>query len=119
MGLCLVSQSPKTVDHDALSQMNNMIILRLVEPEDQRHVQSASESLSQDLINQLPSLNVGEAIVLGLMTRVPTLVKIDKFKGRQHGDDMDIVSHFINSQKDDEKEIDDLEDELLDMGYDY
>ena len=99
--------------------MNNMIILRLVEPEDQRHVQSASESLSQDLINQLPSLNVGEAIVLGLMTRVPTLVKIDKFKGRRHGDDMDIVSHFINSQKDDEKEIDDLEDELLDMGYDY
>ena len=119
LGLCLVSQSPKTVDHDALSQMNNIIILRLVEPEDQRHVQSASESLSQDLINQLPSLNVGEAIVLGLMTRVPTLVKIDKFKGRQHGDDMDIVSHFINSQKDDEKEIDDLEDELLEMGYDY
>ena len=119
LGLCLVSQSPKTVDHDALSQMNNMIILRLVEPEDQRHVQSASESLSQDLINQLPSLNVGEAIVLGLMTRVPTLVKIDKFKGRQHGDDMDIVSHFINSQKDDEKEVDDLEDELLEMGYDY
>ena len=38
LGLCLVSQSPKTVDHDALSQMNNMIILRLVEPEDQRHV---------------------------------------------------------------------------------
>ena len=43
LGLCLVSQSPKTVDHDALSQMNNIIILRLVEPEDQRHVQSASE----------------------------------------------------------------------------
>ncbi len=97
LGLCLVSQSPKTVDHDALSQMNNMIILRLVEPEDQRHVQSASESLSQDLINQLPSLNVGEAIVLGLMTTVPTLVKIDKFKGRRHGDDMDIVSHFKDS----------------------
>ena len=54
-----------------------MIILRLVEPEDQRHVQSASESLSQDLVNQLPSLNVGEAIVLGLMAKVPTLVKID------------------------------------------
>jgi hypothetical protein len=119
LGLCLVSQSPKTVDHDALSQMNNMIILRLVEPEDQRHVQSASESLSQDLINQLPSLNVGEAIVLGLMTKVPTLVKIDKFKGRQHGDDMDIVSHFINSEKEEQRETDDQIDELLDMGYDY
>ena len=119
LGLCLVSQSPKTVDHDALSQMNNMIILRLVEPEDQRHVQSASESLSQDLINQLPSLNVGEAIVLGLMTKVPTLVKIDKFKGRRHGDDMDIVSHFKDSLKREAEEIEEQEDELLDMGYDY
>lgn len=119
LGLCLVSQSPKTVDHDALSQMNNMIILRLVEPEDQRHVQSASESLSQDLVNQLPSLNVGEAVVLGLMTHVPTLVKIDKFQGRTHGDDMDIVSHFIDSIKKEEQEIDDQEKELMDMGYDY
>ena len=119
LGLCLVSQSPKTVDHDALSQMNNMIILRLVEPEDQRHVQSASESLSQDLINQLPSLNVGEAIVLGLMTRVPTLVKIDKFKGRRHGDDMDIVSHFIRSIEKEEEELKKAEKDILDMGYDY
>ena len=119
LGLCLVSQSPKTVDHDALSQMNNMIILRLVEPEDQRHVQSASESLSQDLINQLPSLNVGEAIVLGLMTKVPTLVKIDMFKGRRHGDDLDIISHFVEAVKNEEEELKQAEEELLDMGYNY
>ena len=119
LGLCLVSQSPKTVDHDALSQMNNMIILRLVEPEDQRHVQSASESLSQDLVNQLPSLNVGEAIVLGLMSRVPTLVKIDEFKGRRHGDDMDIVSHFKNIQQRQKEELDRDKQEMLDMGFDY
>ncbi|WP_407412099.1 helicase HerA-like domain-containing protein [Methanobrevibacter sp.] len=119
LGLCLVSQSPKTVDHDALSQMNNMIILRLVEPEDQRHVQSASESLSQDLVNQLPSLNVGEAIVLGLMTKVPTLVKIDEFRGRRHGDDMDIVSHFKNIKERKAEELKRQEQETLDMGYDY
>ena len=119
LGLCLVSQSPKTVDHDALSQMNNMIILRLVEPEDQRHVQSASESLSQDLINQLPSLNVGEAIVLGLMSRVPTLVKIDEFKGRTHGDDLDIVSYFADIKKEEQKEIDDQERLSMEMGYNY
>ena len=119
LGLCLVSQSPKTVDHDALSQMNNMIILRLVEPEDQRHVQSASESLSKDLVDQLPSLNVGEAIVLGLMSKVPTLVKIDRFKGRRHGDDMDIISHFKNSIQKEKEEIENAQQETLDMGYDY
>ena len=119
LGLCLVSQSPKTVDHDALSQMNNMIILRLVEPEDQRHVQSASESLSQDLVNQLPSLNVGEAIVLGLMSKVPTLVKIDEFKGRRHGDDMDIVSYFKDKKEADKMSLIEETEETLDMGYDY
>ena len=119
LGLCLVSQSPKTVDHDALSQMNNMIILRLVEPEDQRHVQSESESLSKDLVDQLPSLNVGEAIVLGLMSKVPTLVKIDRFKGRRHGDDMDIISHFKNSIQKEKEEIENAQQETLDMGYDY
>ncbi len=119
LGLCLVSQSPKTVDHDALSQMNNMIILRLVEPEDQRHVQSASESLSKDLINQLPSLNVGEAIVLGLMTKIPTLVKINEFKGRRTGGDLDIIGDLADYDKWDEEEIKRQEEESLDLGYDY
>ena len=119
LGLCLVSQSPKTVDHDALSQMNNMIILRLVEPEDQRHVQSASESLSKDLINQLPSLNVGEAIVLGLMTKVPTLVKIDEFKGRRTGGDLDIIGDLAKYNDDEKDEIKRQEQESLDLGYDY
>ncbi len=49
VGLCMVSQSPKSLDSDALSQANNMIILRLVEPTDQNHVQRASENLSDDL----------------------------------------------------------------------
>lgn len=119
LGLCLVSQSPKTVDHDALSQMNNMIILRLVEPEDQRHVQSASESLSKDLINQLPSLNVGEAIVLGLMSKVPTLVKIDEFKGRRTGGDIDIIGDLAGHEKAEEDELKRQEQESLDLGYDY
>lgn len=119
LGLCLVSQSPKTVDHDALSQMNNMIILRLVEPEDQRHVQSASESLSKDLINQLPSLNVGEAIVLGLMSKVPTLVKIDEFKGRRTGGDLDIIGDLAKFNESEEDEIKCQEQESRDLGYDY
>ena len=119
LGLCLVSQSPKTVDHDALSQMNNMIILRLVEPEDQRHVKSASESLSQDLVNQLPSLNVGEAIILGLASKIPVLAKIDEFKGRRHGGDLDIISDLANFSKKEQEEIDDQIDDLMDMGYDY
>lgn len=119
LGLCLVSQSPKSIDHDALSQVNNMIILRLVEPQDQRYVQSASENLSEDLVKQLPSLNIGEAMVLGLMTKIPTLVKIDEFKGRTHGGDIDILSAWAETKKSEEEEIKKQEKEILDLGGDY
>ena len=105
LGLCLVSQSPKTIDPDALSQANNMIILRLVEPKDQRHVQTASESLSDDLVTQLPSLNIGEALVLGLMTKVPTLVKVDEFKGRSVGGDIDILNAWSSEVQNEQVEL--------------
>ncbi|WP_424355395.1 helicase HerA domain-containing protein [Methanobacterium sp. MBAC-LM] len=108
VGLCMVSQRPKSLDSDSLSQANNMIILRLVEPQDQRHVQSASESLSDDLLAQLPSLNKGEAVVLGLMTKIPTLVKIGKFEGEHGGNDIKVLEEWKNALK---KETEDLEKE--------
>ncbi|ADU97269.1 helicase HerA domain-containing protein [Thermovibrio ammonificans] len=91
LGLCLVTQRPKALDSNALSQANNMVILRLVEPGDQRHVQQASESLSADLVEQLPSLNVGEALVMGKMIPVPALVKIKKASAKRGGGDIDVV----------------------------
>ncbi|WP_407376131.1 helicase HerA-like domain-containing protein [Methanobrevibacter sp.] len=115
MGLCLVSQSPKSVDSETLSQANNMIILRLVEPKDQRHVQTASESLSEDLVAQLPSLNIGEALVLGLMTRIPTLVKIDEFKGRMRGGDLDILDQWAINQDKKEKSGEESMQDLKDL----
>ena len=119
VGLCLVSQSPKSLDSDALSQANNMIILRLVEPTDQNHVQRASESLSDDLISQLPSLNIGEAIVLGLMTRIPTLVKIDEFKGKISGGDLNIVEEWSKSLKHKKEILEEQKREYEDLGGDY
>ena len=105
VGLCLISQSPKSLDVDALSQINNRIILRLVEPGDQKHVQKSSENLSEDLLKQLPSLNIGEAIVLGQMTKIPTMVKIDKFEGKTVGEDLDILSLWKKSKEEKEEKI--------------
>jgi len=114
VGLCLVSQRPKALSVNALSQVNNMIILKLVEPSDQRHVQAASEALSDELLSQLPSLNTGEAVVLGMMVRVPSLVKIDRYRGKLVGSDIDVVSEWRRGSRVEERrrEI----DELLDMG---
>lgn len=115
VGLCMVSQRPKSLDTNSLSQANNTIIMKLIEPSDQRHVQQASERLSDDLLSQLTSLNIGEAVVLGPMTKIPALVKIDKFAGKLKGGDPDILGEWKKSAKKkdkrikkEKKEIDDL-----------
>ena len=57
------------------------------------------------MVKQLPSLNIGEALVLGLMTKVPTLVKINEFKGRQRGGDLDIIEQWKSKKDDEEKAL--------------
>ncbi len=90
VGLALVSQRPKNVDEDALSQTNNKIILKLVEPKDQQYVQRASETLSDELLQLLPSLNTGEAVVLGMMAPLPALVRIDRAERKGTGSDIPV-----------------------------
>jgi len=99
IGLTIVTQRPKGLDKEILSQMNNMIILKLVEPEDQKHVQSASEALSAELMEYLPALNPGEAIIIGNMTKLPLLIKIDKAEEKIQGNDIDIISKWKESLK--------------------
>lgn len=94
VGLVLVSQRPKGLDPDILGQANNLVVLRIVEPSDQRHVQEASESLTSDLVEQLSSLNTGEAVLTGPFVRVPALVRIDRFPGRLGGSDIDVVGEW-------------------------
>ncbi len=115
LGLCLISQRPKSLDPNSLSQANNAIIMRLVEPSDQRHVQQASERLSDDLLAQLPSLNIGEAVVLGLMTKIPALVKIDKFEGKLGGGDPDVVGEWQDTYRKEEERIEREKREIDDL----
>ncbi len=116
VGLCLVSQSPKSLDSEALSQVNNLIILRLVEPSDQAHVQKSSESLSEELLSKLPSLNVGEAVILGQMTKIPAMVKIDEFKGRSIGNDLDIMGIWRKAKNEEEEQIKESEEFIDELG---
>ena len=94
VGLVIVSQRPKKLDNDVLSQTNNKIILRMVEPSDISYVQAATEEMSEDIARLLPTLDTGEAIVLGTMTRLPALVKIDKCDVETGGTDIDPVEEW-------------------------
>lgn len=105
VGLCLVSQRPKSLDSNSLSQANNAIIMKLIEPNDQRHVQQASERLSDDLLAHLPSLNTGEAIIIGSCIPVPAMVKIRLFRGKKTGSDISAIEEWKKFRENKEREL--------------
>ncbi len=90
--MVLITQRPYKVHSDTLSQCNSQIIMRLTNPQDQQAVRLSSESISEGLLADLPGLNVGEAVILGPLVRVPVMVKVGQRMSREGGNDIDVVS---------------------------
>ena len=115
--LVLITQRPSKIHPDALSQSNSQIIMRMTNPEDQKAVSRSSERMSRDLLNDLPGLNIGEAAIVGEMTRAPVMAKIRRRKTREGGSDIDIVNKLKEAaakakERTTEKEIEELKSEL-------
>lgn len=78
MGLVFISQRPSRIDATVLSQANSFMILRIVNPNDQRYIRDVVETLGEDEAKALPNLNTGEALLSGQFTRIPVMVKVEK-----------------------------------------
>lgn len=96
--LVLVTQRPYKIHGDTLSQCNSQIIMRLTNPQDQQAVKQSSESISEGLLADLPGLNVGEAIILGPIVRVPVMVRIGHRLSAQGGNDIDVVKALADAR---------------------
>ncbi len=77
LSLCIVSQRPSELSITALSQCNTVFALRLSSQEDQSFVHSALPGWGDGLLDLLPSLRNGEAVVLGEAISVPARVQFD------------------------------------------
>ncbi|MEO9365106.1 MULTISPECIES: ATP-binding protein [Candidatus Nitrosocaldus] len=99
VSLIIVSQRPRRLDQDVLSQMGSLAILRLTNPDDQRYINEASEVLSKELLEYLPSLNVGEAILVGQWVNVPSIVKIEEVREKRVGGDISAVEQWRSSKR--------------------
>lgn len=111
VGLGIISQRPKKLNDDVLSQCNTKIILRIVEPNDQRYVQQASEQISEDLLRDITMLGKGEAVIVGTAIKIPAAVKIRKFRGNYGGQDIKVVEEWEKlgeNKKDFEISLEDL-----------
>ena len=117
--LTLITQRPSKIDEDTLSQCNSMIVQRIVNEQDQNSIAKASESMAGDMISELPSLNVGDAIITGPAVKVPSVVRIRERKTEHGGDDVDISEKLQQARQDaerDENTTSDLvEEDTLDV----
>ncbi len=99
LGLGVVSQRPRSIDSNVLSQMGSLAVMKIVQEDDQRQISSAAESISKDLIEQLTSLNVGDAIFVGQWVNLPSIIHIEEVKEKIHGSDQNPVGEWSLAKK--------------------
>lgn len=75
--LGIVSQRPSEISETIFSQCNNFIAMRLTNPEDQNYVKRLLPDTLGNLTETLPTLQAGEALIIGESIVLPSLVKID------------------------------------------
>lgn len=78
VSLLVVSQRPSDVSRTILSQCNNLIALRLSNPQDQQVVHKMMPDSLSSLTSVLPILDTGEAVVLGDAVLLPSRIKLNK-----------------------------------------
>lgn len=78
--LLLASQRPSEISETIFSQCNNFVAMRLTNPIDQNYVKRLLPDTLGKLINKLPSLKAGEALLIGESIILPSIVQIDQCK---------------------------------------
>ncbi|MBA6413322.1 ATP-binding protein [Parahaliea sp. F7430] len=77
VALMIVSQRPSDVSTTILSQCNNIISLRLTNADDQATVRKLLPESLESLLEALPIMDVGEAMIVGDSVLLPSRIKID------------------------------------------
>jgi len=76
VALLVVSQRPADVSSTILSQCNNVIALRLTNAADQATVRKLMPESLESLLEVLPIMDIGEALVVGDAVLLPSRIKI-------------------------------------------
>lgn len=78
ISLVVISQRPSDVNKTVLSQCGNFIAMRLTNPDDQNVIKRLFPDNLGDFSELLPILDIGESLIVGDASLLPSRVKIDK-----------------------------------------
>jgi len=104
VGLLLVTQRPSELDETVLSQCGTMIALRMNNSKDRGHIRSAVQDELQSMVDLLPSLRTGEALISGEAVKIPSRVKFFKISNAPKSSDPKASEKWL-------EEIDDTQNE--------
>lgn len=76
VGLVVISQRPSEVNRTVLSQSNNFIAMRLTNVDDQSVVKRLLPDSLGDYAEMLPILDIGEALVVGDASLLPSRIRV-------------------------------------------
>jgi hypothetical protein len=81
VSICVVTQRPSDLAEGLLSQCNTLFALRMTNQDDQAIIRDAVPEASHGLMNFLPALRNGEAIVVGEGVSMPMRVRFAPLLG--------------------------------------
>ncbi len=99
VGLLLVTQRPSELDETVLSQCGTVIALRMNNSKDRGHIRSAIQDELQTMIDLLPSLRTGEAVISGESVKIPSRIQFFKLANAPKGSDPIVVEKWDNDKK--------------------
>ena len=94
LSLMVVSQRPSEVSETIFSQCNNFVVLRLTNFNDQNCVKRLLPDNNSSLVDCLPTLSSGEALIVGDATTIPAIIKMDLPDPRPKSDNVNFFSEW-------------------------
>jgi len=79
-GICAITQQPKLIDEELLSQFNTFLILGLADESDRQIIRSSSKQDISDLGTEIQMLSPGEALITSPEAPFALPVKIDLYE---------------------------------------
>jgi len=101
LGALVISQRPSEISETILAQVGTYIALRLTNSGDQSIVKSSAPDNLNSLIDLLPALRTGEAIVVGEAIKIPSRVRIKLNNPRPTSDDPKLVEAWKQAHPED------------------
>ena len=94
LGALVISQRPSEISETILAQVGTYVSLRLTNSNDQSIVKSSAPDNLNSLIDLLPALRTGEAIIVGEAIKIPSRVRIKLNTPQPTSDDPKLVESW-------------------------